>query len=127
MSDTNVLQRPSLLIDKCGVHLVQDIHPLDNMPEDRMLPIEVLDGPVGERDKKLRATSSSGSRGNSHGNGALVRVLELGNNLGWEIARDLGGGRGVLGGGDVGEDGLPTCAGGGGVSNLGDEVLGDWM
>ena len=123
MSYPNILERSPVLVHKNLVYLVQGINTLDDMPEHRVLPIEVFDA-IRKRYEKLTsaATGMLAFYGgcNGHRNGTFLRMLQARNHLWNEIARyvpspNLGS--------NEGPDGSSTGTCCGWVTSLGEKVF----
>jgi hypothetical protein len=89
MSYPNILERSPILIHENLIYLVQGIKTLHDMPEHRVLPIEVFNA-IRKRNKKLASTAAGRLAfyvgRNGHRNGTFLGVLQAGHNLRSKIA-----------------------------------------
>ena len=88
----HVLQRPSILVHKDIIELLERVEPLDDVPEHRMLPVEVFHV-VRKCDEELAPAAAlvllADRRRNRHRDCAPRAVLEARYEFGREIARGL--------------------------------------
>lgn len=127
MSYSNILERSPVLIHKNLIYLVEGIQTLHDMPEHRVLPIEVFDA-IRKRNEKLASTATGGlafyAGCNGHGNGTFFRVLQARNNLRSKIAWHVLFPRLRS---NEGPDGLSTRTCCSWVTSLSKKVFGDYV
>ena len=88
----HILEWSPLLVNEDIIQLVQRVQPLDNVPKDCMLPVQVVYF-VRQRDKELAATATLAlpfdGRGDCHRHSALCLVFQAWYKLRSEVARFL--------------------------------------
>ena len=113
----DILERPPILVHVHLIDLVKRVQALDDMPERGVLPVQVLDV-VSQRDEELASTAALLSPlhpgRDRHGDCALVRVLQPGDDFRNEVAGDAL----LRFRGDEGPYGLPSCSCSSGVTCL---------
>lgn len=86
----HILEWSSLLVNEDIIQLVQRVQPLDNVPKDRMLPVQVF-YLICERDEELATTATLtltlDGWGDRHRHSALCLVFQARHKLGSEVAR----------------------------------------